>query len=82
MPYDHRVMGRVIREVRLKKRKSQIVISGLAGIERTHLTKIERGQHSASPETLWNIAEALDMRTSDLFRLVEDEISKRESEQE
>lgn len=76
MRYDHHVMGRVLRRIRKQKRKSQDVISGLAGIDRTHLSKIELGQHSANPETLWNIAEALDMRTSDVFRLVEEEIEK------
>lgn len=76
MRYDHYTMGAVIRKVRKQKKKSQDVISGLAGIDRTHLAKIELGQHSASVETLWQIAEALDMRISDLFRLVEEEIDK------
>lgn len=75
MRYDHHVMGQVIRAVREKKRKSQEVISGFAGLDRTHLTKIERGQHSANMETLWQIAEALEMRLSDLVRMVEDELS-------
>lgn len=79
MRYDHRIMGRVIREIRKKKLKSQEVISGFADIDRTHLTKIETGQHSANVETIWRIAEALDMRPSELFRLVEDEINKDEA---
>ena len=74
MGYDHRVMGKVLRTVREKKRKSQDVISGFAGIDRTHLTKIECGQHSASMETLWHIAEALEVPLSELVRLVEEEI--------
>ena len=77
MRYDHRVMGQVIRAVREKKGKSQEVISGLAGLDRTHLTKIERGQHSASLETLWQIAEALEIRLSDLVRMTEEELSNR-----
>ncbi len=78
MRYDHCTTGAVIRKVRKQKKKSQDVISGLAGIDRTHLAKIELGQHSASVETLWQIAEALDMRISDLFRLVEEEIAQNE----
>ena len=74
MEYDHRVMGKVLRMVREKKHKSQDVISGFAGIDRTHLTKIECGQHSASMETLWHIAEALEVPLSELVRLVEEEI--------
>jgi len=76
MRYDHHVMGQVLRRIRKQKRKSQDVISGLAGIDRTHLSKIELGQHSASQETLWKIAEALEIRYSELARLVEDEIEK------
>ena len=80
VPYDHRIMGNVIRKVRKQKGKSQDVISGLAGIDRTHLTKIELGQHSANVETLWMIAAALDMSLSELFRLVEDEIERETNE--
>lgn len=82
MQYDHHIMGEVIRSVRVQRKKSQEVVSGLAGIDRTHLAKIETGRHSASTETLWKIAEALEMRPSELFRLVEDEISRRDSEHE
>ena len=80
MPYDHRIMGRVLRAVRKKKRKSQDVISGFAGIDRTHLAKIELGRHSASVETLWAIAEALEIPLSDLFRQVEAELDQNENE--
>lgn len=76
MQYDHKVTGRVIRRLRKKKGLSQDVLSGLAGIERTHLTKIELGTKSANPETLWKVADALDVRLSDIFRLVEEEIDK------
>ncbi|MBR3795149.1 MAG: hypothetical protein IKK34_03860 [Clostridia bacterium] len=34
---------------------------------------IEIGSKSASVETLWRIAEALDMRMSDLMRMIEEE---------
>lgn len=78
MQYDHKVTGQVIRKLRKKKRLSQEVLSGLAGIERTHLAKIELGNKSASPETLWKIADAFDLRLSDLFRLVEEEIANEE----
>ncbi|MBQ2953022.1 MAG: helix-turn-helix transcriptional regulator [Clostridia bacterium] len=76
MQYDHHRMGEVIRRVLKQKRKSQDVLSGLAGMDRTHLAKIETGQHSANAETLWKIADALDMPLSELFRLVEDETDK------
>lgn len=77
MGYDHRVMGKVLRAVRERKKKSQEVISGLAGLDRTHLTKIECGQHSASMETLWQIAEALEIPLSELVQMVEKEIGNK-----
>lgn len=76
MRYDHRVTGEVIRQLRKKRKLSQEVFSGLAGLERTHLTKIELGEKSASPETLDKIAEAFDMRLSELIRLAEDEVER------
>lgn len=72
-------MGQVIRAVRKRKKKSQEVLSGFAGIDRTHWTRIENGTLVASVDTLWKIAFALDMRLSDLFRLVEDEMGEDEN---
>lgn len=48
--------------------------SGLAGVARSHLAMIENGSKNANVETLWRIAAALDMRMSELMRMVEDEI--------
>lgn len=76
MRYDHRATGRVIRCLRKERGWTQEVLSGFAVMTRSHLAMIERGQKKAEVETLWKIAEALDMRPSDLFRLVEEEIEK------
>ena len=74
MQFDYEVIGKVIRKLRKKRGLSQEVVSGLAGIARTHLTMIENGTKQPNLETLWRIAQALNMRTSDLIRLAEDEI--------
>ena len=71
--YDHRVMGRVIRRLRLRKGLSQEVVSGPASIPRSHLAMIESGSINAGVDTLWKIAEALGMRLSELIALVEEE---------
>ena len=73
IPYDSRITGRIIRELRTKQRVSQEVLSGLAGIARTHLTMIERGDKNANVDTLWRIADALGLRLSELIRMVEAE---------
>ncbi len=67
MEYDYQKMGRLIREIRKEKGASQEVISGLAGIGRTHLVMIENGSKNANVETLWRIAAALGMPLSALF---------------
>ena len=50
---------------------TQETLSGLAGIDRSHLSVIESGKKNAGVETLWKIAEALEMRMSELIVLVE-----------
>lgn len=50
---------------------SQEVLSGLAGLDRTHYSKIERGLRSPSIDTLFKIARALDMRPSELVLAIE-----------
>lgn len=76
MPYNSKTIGRVIRNLREDGRLSQEVLSGFAGIARTHLSMIENGSKNASVETLWRIAEALGMQLSDLIRLAEKEIDE------
>ena len=76
IPYDSRITGRIIRELRIKQGLSQEVLSGLAGIARTHLTMIERGDKNANVDTLWRIADALGLRLSELIRMVETEIGR------
>ena len=76
MQYDHRIMGRIIRQEREKKQMTQEVFSGFAVLTRSHLAVIERGQKNPNVATLWKIAQALDMPLSELFRLVEEEMNK------
>ena len=72
MRYDHRITGRIIRELRRKRGLTQEMLSGLAAISRSHLAEIETGRTKANVETLWRISEALGLRLSDLIRMAED----------
>ena len=65
---------KAIRDLRKEKGISQDVLSGFAGIARTHLTMIENGTKQANFETLWKIALALDIRPSELVARIEEEI--------
>lgn len=73
MSYDHRITARVIRRLRRQQGMTQEQLSGLAGISRSHLAEIESGADRANVETLWKIADALGLRLSALFRMIEDE---------
>ena len=47
---DAIIVGQVIQRVREEKRMSQELVSGLAGIGRTHLSAIERGERKPTLE--------------------------------
>ena len=55
---------------------SQEVLSGLAGLDRTHYSKIERGLRSPTLDTLFKIAQALDIPPSDIVRQIEQQIAE------
>ena len=66
MQFDNAVIGNVIRFKRIQKGMTQEVLSGFAGIARTHLTMIENGTKHANFETICRIASALDLKPSEL----------------
>lgn len=71
MLFEYTELGKAIRILRKEKGLSQEVLSGLAGIARTHLSMIENGTMKANIETICKIAQALELRPSELFALVE-----------
>lgn len=71
MQFDNAIVGRTVRKLRKEKGLSQDVLSGFAGIARTHLTMIENGTKQANFETLWKIAEALEIKPSELVAQIE-----------
>lgn len=69
--FDRNAVGVVIRQLRLERRLSQEVVSGLAGIARSHLAMIETGSKQPNFETLWRIANALNLKPHDLVERIE-----------
>lgn len=65
------LIGSVIQKIRKSKGLSQEVLSGLAGLDRTHYSKIERGLRSPTIETLFKISFALDMPPHILMKEIE-----------
>ena len=72
------IVGDVIRRFREERNKSQELVSGLAGIGRTHLSAIERGERRPTLDTFFRIAYALGIKPSVLMQTIEEEIAKTE----
>lgn len=76
MEFDNKAVGQTIRNLRESKNLSQDVLSGLAGIARSHLSMIETGTKQANFQTIWRIALALEMRPSELVARIEETVQK------
>lgn len=74
---DAVIVGEVIQKFREARGMSQELVSGLAGIGRTHLSAIERGQRRPTLETFYRIAEAMLVRPSELLAAIEDAMEQK-----
>lgn len=79
MPFDNQAVGTVIRRHRKEKAMTQELLSGLAGIARSHLSMIESGTKQPNFETIWRIAEALEISPSELVAEIEAETNAKDS---
>ena len=79
MPYNSKTFGIVIARLRISRGLSQERMSGLAGIARSHLAAIEKGEKTVKLNTLWSISYALDLKPNELISMVEKEIERDQS---
>lgn len=70
-PVVAQVFGSVVREARLAKGAAQEALAHRAEIERSHLGKIERGEHMPTLALALKIAKALGITASELVRRTE-----------
>jgi len=73
------LIGCVIKGLREEKGMSQELLSGLAGLDRTHYSKIERGQRSPTIDTLFKISHALDIKPHELMTAIEKAVQEQEA---
>ena len=73
MPYNRKAFGIVISRLRTEKGMSQESLSAFAGIARSHLTMLENGRKTARLDTVFNLADALGIKPSELIRMVEED---------
>lgn len=73
MPYNKKAFGITISKLRVQKGLTQEQMSGLAGIARSHLVALENGEKTVRLDTLWRIADAQEIKPSELIRRIETE---------
>lgn len=64
---NSKIIGNVIKNFREERKLSQEVLSGLANIDRSHLSKIELGLINPTINALYKIADALNIKASDIL---------------
>lgn len=73
------LIGQVIYAYRKKKHMSQELLSGLAGLDRTHYSKIERGLRSPTIDTLFRIAYAMGVPPNEIIKSIEERLNSETS---
>ncbi len=71
---DPTTVGETISYFRKQKGLSQEVLSGLAGIGRSHLSAIERGERKPTLETLYKICTAMNIKMSTVIMKLEENL--------
>ncbi len=59
--------GARLRQIRTAKKIPQERLAELAGLDRTYISKIEKGQRNISLEIVARLASALEIQVSDFF---------------
>ncbi|HHA2574937.1 TPA: helix-turn-helix domain-containing protein [Stenotrophomonas maltophilia] len=67
--------GAAVRALRTERRIAQESLANLAGIERSHMGKIERGEHMPTLAIIFKIASALDCSTAVLMTATEGQLA-------
>lgn len=70
------LLGETLREVRIAEGLTLREVSTRARLSLGYLSEVERGQKEASSELLNAICRALDMRLSQILRLVADKVAE------
>lgn len=67
--------GAAVRALRMERGIAQESLANLAGIERSHMGKVERGEHMPTLAIIFKIAGALDCSTAALMTSTESQIA-------
>lgn len=67
--------GAAVRALRMERSIAQESLANLAGIERSHMGKVERGEHMPTLAIIFKIAGALDCSTAELMAATESQLA-------
>jgi transcriptional regulator with XRE-family HTH domain len=70
---EHEAFGRALRMLRARHNLSQEALAGAAGLDRSYVGAVERGEANVGYATLHRLARAFKLRASELVRRAEDE---------
>ncbi len=80
--YNNAAVGSVIKRLRKERGLTQEVLSGLAGIGRSHLAMIENNSKQANFETIWKLSNALNIPVHKLVEEIETEAHRIKTQSE
>jgi len=80
-PKPARAFGDAVRSARLARGIAQEELAALAGIERSHMGKIERGGHLPTLALILKVANALKMSAAELMADTEANLRKADNHQ-
>ncbi|MGU2390805.1 helix-turn-helix domain-containing protein [Pseudomonas aeruginosa] len=67
--------GAAVRALRMERGIAQESLANLAGVERSHMGKVERGEHMPTLAIIFKIAGALDCSTAVLMTATESQLA-------
>ena len=72
------IVGQVLTQFRERKGLTQDILSGLAGLDRTHYSKLERGLRCPTLDTVFKIGQALDIAPHIILQAIENALAEAE----
>lgn len=70
------VFGKVIKSIRINKNITQAQLAVDSTLERSYISELENGKYQPTLTSLFDIAKGLNIKPSDLVRLVEIEFGR------
>ncbi|OCX16979.1 transcriptional regulator [Stutzerimonas xanthomarina] len=67
--------GAAVRALRMERGTAQESLANLAGVERSHMGKVERGEHMPTLAIIFKIAGALNCSTAELMAATESQLA-------